>query len=244
MKPEEWDPNAPVVVPDVDWNQVPVLANLSTEHFDAYIRCYHHKELKKLRQIGHKLLAADLDGALRPLGFENHKDHWIKGPFRPGVADKPSRVEVGQAPPRQSWFKTLFAKPAVQQAMSYLKTDGSVFLALQKQNRGFCSYINVGVRHPPRVGSGFASYLVDGFYVNRLNAFLSDLHPIHQLDQLFYVRLAEDERFRRAIIDIILLRIVPWLDAFNKPILLVSGPNPADMAAHHPLPFAPEIHAP
>jgi hypothetical protein len=241
MRPEDWDPNAPVVVPDVDWQPIPATANLSTEYFHAYVRCMHHKELKKLRGQAQKLFVSELDAVLLPLGFRRDGDHWIKGPYVPG---KPAMQEprADEKAPEPGFWKRLtggWSKAASEAtSLAMEAVDESVYLAIQKDRRGFGCFINAGVRHAPAVGPyQFPLTLgLDHFYVARLSSFLPDLHPLHQPDNLHYVRLAEDERYRRFMITIIVSRIVPWLDAFNKRILLVSGPNPRDMAAKHPLP--------
>jgi hypothetical protein len=237
MRPEDWDPNAPIVVPEVDWQPIPATANLSTEYFHAYIRCMHHKELKKLRQQVQKLFSSEVDAALQPLGFRRDGDHWIKGPYEPG---KPAlqKPEAAAKAPEPGLWKRLTGGLNKAASLAMEAVDESVYLAIQKDRRGFGCFINAGVRHFPSVGPYQLALpkTLDHFYVARLANFLPDLHPIHQPDDLHYVRLAEDERYRRFIIAIVVARIVPWLDAFNKRILLVSGPNPRDMAAKHPLP--------
>jgi hypothetical protein len=212
-----------------DWNEIPLLSNL-TNHISAKHRCSLLPELKVFRKQVVERLTAEIDGIFLPAGYARKGLVWTKNAAfeaQPVAPEVSPRGLFGKIVP--SWL-TSRASAAVTAAGW---NDGAVSFEIQrsKWHNGF--FMNVLVRKCGAHDQEATYNAVEGFKTYRSQSFIRDMPRNFQIDEYYYVRLAEDERYFVFLLSLIEKRIFPFLETYaaNK----VSLPGARDMEKSGPL---------
>lgn len=225
----------------VDWTQVPLLRTHSAEHVNALHRCSAaNPELAKLRDQALHAVTQAFDRIFLPAGYTRTRNTWHRGPGARDIADlQTARQRAAQHDP--GGLVTSFGQfwRRLRRNVPLGRTDGTVYLSMQKSTSHTGFFINAGVRnvHVPMsdlTGDPVwvSSATPDGqFRSFRLSRFLPELPPTHRPDEFAYVRLVEDPRLLDFLLHVVEKRIAPWLALYAQPGAVPRPPpSPAAMA--------------